>query len=488
MMLTILLLLGLPLLSTGFTARSRSLEKNYVATLVTGAGHLAATLYLLLTLQNPFPAGAWFGIDSLGRFFLLILSHTFFAVTLYSPSFLQRMDKPEYQTSRQLYYPALNSYLLASTLVVATENFGLLWVVIELTTFSLVPMIYFYRSKESLEAVWKYLFLVSLGLVFLLIGIMALGLAAKGAGEHESLVVSDLVRHAAQLDPLWVKISFVFALVGIGAKIGLAPMHPADIDATSNAPGPVAALMAGSLRSTAMLVLLRFYEVACNTSVRAFSQRLLMIAGAFSILVAAVYIWRTRDYKRLLAYSSVEHMGILAIGVSFGAPVALAGVLLHVLAHAAAKGNAFMGAGVLVRKFGTKQITSVTGGIDLLPWSGPLFLIAILALCALPPFGIFRSEFEIVAGGLSAAHDAVAAVFVVLVTVAFLGLSLAANRMLLSPPSPAGDTGPDRGEPSALMVVPVVAGVVALLVLGLHPPGELTGLLARAVSALRGPA
>ena len=199
-----------------------------------------------------------------------------------------------------------------------TQNFGLLWVVLELTTFSLVPLIYFYRSKESLEAVWKYLFLVSLGLVFLLIGILALGVAAKGVGQNASLIVTDLVRDAAQLDPLWVKTSFVLALVGVSAKIGLAPMHPADIDATSNAPGPVAALMAGSLRSTAMLVLLRFYEVASNTSVRAFSQGLLMIAGAFSILVAAVYIWRSRDYKRLLAYSSVEHLGIITLASGVG--------------------------------------------------------------------------------------------------------------------------------------------------------------------------
>jgi hydrogenase-4 component F len=210
-----------------------------------------------------------------------------------------------------------------------------------------------------------------------------------------------------------------------------------------------------------------------------------------------LYLLDQRDYKRLLAYSSVEHMGILAIGVSFGAPVALAGVLLHVLAHAAAKGNAFMGAGVLVRKFGSKQISSVRGGLDLLPWSGPLFLAAILALGAMPPFGIFRSEFEIVAGGLSASRNVGAAILVVGVTVAFFGLSLATNRMLLSSPGQGGSagaaaaTGPAllaRGEPSAWMVAPVAVGLVALLVLGLHPPGELTGLMARAVTQLGGPA
>jgi hydrogenase-4 component F len=204
-----------------------------------------------------------------------------------------------------------------------------------------------------------------------------------------------------------------------------------------------------------------------------------------SLLLAALYLFGQRDVKRLLAYSSVEHMGILAIGVSFGAPVALAGVLLHVLAHAAAKGNAFMGAGVFVRKFGTKHIGSVTGGLDLLPWSGPLFLTAILALSAMPPFGIFRSEFQIVTGGLAASHDAAAVVLVVLVTVAFLGLSIAANRMLLLP---GRDAAIQRGEPSVWMVLPVAAGVIALLVLGLHPPGELLNLLDRAVTALRGAA
>ncbi len=437
MMLTILILLGLPLLSTGFTARSRSLEKNYVATLLTGAGHLVATLYLLLTRQNPFPAGAWFGIDSLGRFFLLILSHTFFAVILYSPGFLQRMDEPEYQVSRRLYYPALNSYLLASTLVIVTQHFGLLWVVIELTTFSLAPLIYFYRSKASLEAVWKYLFLVSLGLVFLLIGILALGLAAKGLGEHAGLVFSDLLPDAARLDPLWVKISFVFALVGIGAKIGLAPMHPADIDATSNAPGPVAALMAGSLRSTAMLVLLRFYEVACNTSVRAFSQRLLMIAGAFSILVAAVYIWRSRDYKRLLAYSSVEHLGIITLASGVGG-AAMLGALLHALFNSFGKIALFFMAGRINRDLQTREIDSVHGLMQRLPWSGFVFGLAFFYIIGTPPFGPFFSELLILRGMIHTQNWLALGIFLVLLMIIFIGMSRAVLRMLQSPEPAAG--------------------------------------------------
>ena len=189
---------------------------------------------------------------------------------------------------------------------------------------------------------------------------------------------------------------------------------------------------------------------------------MLLVFGIASLLLASLYLFGQRDVKRLLAYSSVEHMGILAIGMSFGAPIAVAGVLLHVLAHAAAKGNAFMGAGVLVRKFGTKRISSIRGGLDLLPWSGPLFLLAILALGAMPPFGIFRSEFEIVAGGFRAGGNAAAAVLIIGVTVAFFGLAATTGRMLLQPragaperaaepvPVPAGASGPPMAGPGGV--------------------------------------
>jgi hydrogenase-4 component F len=168
--------------------------------------------------------------------------------------------------------------------------------------------------------------------------------------------------------------------------------------------------------------------------------------------------------------------------------VALAGVMLHVLAHAAAEGNAFMGAGVLTVKYGTKEISTMRGGLDLLPWSGPLFLLAVFALSAMPPSGIFRSEFQIVDGGLAAGHNVAAAVLVVLVTVAFFGLTAASTQILFTPAPrslSAAAAGPaDRGEPSAWMVVPVVAGIAALFILGLHPPGELTDLISRAVTQL----
>lgn len=258
-------LLIVPLLATAGAMWSRSEAINHRVTLLAGVVHLIASLYCLVTQRNSFPAGWWLALDPLGAFFLAILSHTFVLVALYSPRFLRRMEGPEYDRSKRLFYPSLNFYLLANTLVLIVQQFALLWVVLELTTFSLVPLMYFYRTKESLEAVWKYLFLVSIGLVFLFVGILFLGLSARGVVDPFAFTASGLTEAAARLNPLWLKASFIFVLVGLSAKIGLAPMHPGDIDATSNAPAPIAALMASSLRSTAVLALLRFYQVVAAT-------------------------------------------------------------------------------------------------------------------------------------------------------------------------------------------------------------------------------
>jgi hydrogenase-4 component F len=232
---------------------------------------------------------------------------------------------------------------------------------------------------------------------------------------------------------------------------------------------------------------LRYYQIATATLGGGFPRGVLLVFGMLSLLLAALYLIEQRNLKRLLAYSSIEHMGILAIGTAFGAPPAYAGVLLHVWAHAAAKGNAFFGAGVLVRAYRTKEVDRIRGGLDRLPWTAPLFLVAILALSAMHPFGLFRSEFLIVAGGLGSARFAPAVAMVALVTLAFLGLSMATTRLLFVPAvtGPGAASAP-QGEPSAWMVAPILVGVIALLVLGLHPPDALSALIAQGAAELGG--
>ncbi|MGH9017798.1 MAG: proton-conducting transporter membrane subunit, partial [Acidimicrobiales bacterium] len=261
-------------------------------------------------------------------------------------------------------------------------------------------------------------------------------------------------------------------------------------DAHSEAPTPVSALLSGALLATSFYAILRYFQIAVRTLGPTFPRNVLLIFGLASLLLAALYLLSQRDIKRLLAYSSVEHMGILAIGMSFGAPIAVVGVMLHVLAHAAAKGTAFFGAGSVVRKFATKDMAAIRGGVGLLPWSGPMLVAAVLALSAMPPFGIFRSEFLIVSGGLSDPHDTVTAVLIILVTVAFFGLSWFTTQTMLTPEdSPVTSDGtmvavPIKGEVSYWIVAAMVLGLVALIILGVHPPAQLSHLLQRAAGDL----
>jgi hydrogenase-4 component F len=462
--------------------------------LTAGAGVASFALVLALIPDASRRGASYFGfvrVDALSVVFLLATSFLYATVAIYSIGYLRGghgHDASAGYTRR--FSLGLNLFAWSMLAAPLMSNLALLWVAIEVTTVISALLVAVEGTDGAAEAAWKYILIASAGLSIASLGTIFMYYAgAQVLGPHYSMAFAPLLQAGRHLAVTPVRMAFVLAVLGFGTKVGLFPVHTWLPDAHSEAPTPVSALLSGSLLAVSFYAILRYYQVAVVALGPRFPRDVLLVFGVASLLLAALYLLDQRDYKRLLAYSSVEHMGILAIGVSFGAPIALAGVLLHVLAHAAAKGNAFMGSGVLLRKFGSKEIGSVRGGLDLLPWSGPLFLAAILALCAMPPFGIFRSEFEIVTGGLAASHNTPAVILVILVTVAFLGLTLAANRMMLSRPGRTGQAEQlTRGEPSAWMVVPVAAGLVALLILGLHPPGELTGLLARAVSQLGSPA
>jgi hydrogenase-4 component F len=417
-------------------------------------------------------------IDAVSAIFLLATGFLYAAVAVYSVGYLKHRTDERYM---RRFYAGLNLFAWAMLAAPMMSSLALLWIAVEITTVISALLVAIEDTEGAAEAAWKYVLIASAGLgLALLATVFAYFAGSQVLGEHYNLAIGPLIQAGARLPHTPVRLAFLLALLGYGTKVGLFPVHTWLPDAHSEAPTPVSALLSGSLLAVSFYAILRFYQVAAACLGGRFPRDALLVFGVASLLLAALYLFGQRDIKRLLAYSSVEHMGILAIGVSFGAPVALAGVMLHVLAHAAAKGNAFMGAGVFTVKFGSKQISALRGGLDVLPWSGPLFLLAVFALSAMPPSGIFRSEFQIVAGGLDAGNYAAAAALVVLVTVAFFGLTTSATRVLFTP-SPRGLA---RSEPSAWMVVPVVAGVAVLFILGLHPPGELTGLISRAVTQL----
>jgi len=426
-------------------------------------------------------------VDALSAIFLLATAFLYGAVGIYSIGYLRHHGHGSHYARR--FYAGFNLFAWAMLAAPLMSSLALLWIAVEVTTIISALLVAIEDTDGAAEAAWKYVLIASAGLSLALLGtVFAYYAGSQVLGEHYNLAIEPLILVGPHLAHTPVRLAFLLALLGYGTKVGFFPVHTWLPDAHSEAPTPVSALLSGSLLAVSFYAILRFYQFTAAALGSGFPRDALLAFGVASLLLAALYVFGQRDVKRLLAYSSVEHMGILAVGVSFGAPVALAGVMLHVLAHAAAKGNAFMGAGVLTVKYRTKEISAMRGVLDLLPWSGPLFLLAIFALSAMPPSGIFRSEFQIVYGGLAGGNYAAAAVLVVLVTVAFFGLTAASTRMLFTPAPrslSAAAAGPaDSGEPSAWMVVPVVAGVAVLFILGLHPPGELTDLISRAVTLL----
>jgi hydrogenase-4 component F len=424
-------------------------------------------------------------VDAVSAIFLLATGFLYAAVGIYSVGYIKHHGHDDRYARR--FYAGFNLFAWSMLAAPLMSSLALLWIAVEITTIVSALLVAIEDTDGAAEAAWKYVLIASAGLgLALLATVFAYFAGSQVLGEHYNLAIAPLIQHAAGLPRTPVRLAFLLALLGYGTKVGLFPVHTWLPDAHSEAPTPVSALLSGSLLAVSFYAILRYYQFTAVALGSGFPRNALLAFGVASLLLAALYLFGQRDIKRLLAYSSVEHMGILAIGVSFGAPVALAGVMLHVLAHAAAKANAFMGAGVFTVKYGTKQIATMRGALDLLPWSGPLFLLAVFALSAMPPSGIFRSEFQIVYGGLGSGHDAAAVVLVVLVTIAFFGLTTASTRILFTPAprslSAAAALG--RGEPSAWMVVPAVAGIAVLFVLGLHPPGELTDLISRAVTQL----
>jgi hydrogenase-4 component F len=477
-MLAVVLALLIVPLAAGLTSAALPRTAARAITVLSGLACFGLVLALIPAVaHHDLNYVGYLRVDAVSAIFLLATSFLYAAVALYSVGYLKQHE----DLYARRFYAGLNLFAWAMLAAPLMSSLALLWIAVEVTTIISALLVAIEDTDGAAEAAWKYVLIASAGLGLALLGtVFAYFAGSQVLGQHYNLAITPLLLVGSHLPHTPVRLAFLLALLGYGTKVGLFPVHTWLPDAHSEAPTPVSALLSGSLLAVSFYAVLRFYQVAAATLGSGFPRDALLAFGVASLLLAALYVFGQRDIKRLLAYSSVEHMGILAIGVSFGAPVALAGVMLHVLAHAAAKGNAFMGAGVLRAKFGTKQISAIRGGLDLLPWSGPLFLLAVFALSALPPSGIFRSEFQIVAGGLDSGSYAATAVLIIGVTVAFFGLSAAATSMLFTP---ARGTLV-RGEPSTWMVVPMVAGVAVLFVLGVHPPGELTGLIARAVTQL----
>jgi len=460
----------------------------------------AATIHSLLTfLAEGAPPlfNNWLALDALGRLFLCITSFLFLIVSIYSIGYLARERKAEkdvrfdFESSsilsngpESLLTACLLFFLTAMTLVCVSNHLGLLWVAIEATTLASAPMIYFHRRRQSLEAAWKYLLICSIGIALALFGnfLLAVSTATLSGGETE-LLLDDLLLLAPQFQPLWLKAAFIFLLVGYGTKMGLAPLHTWLPDAHSESPSLVSALLSGALLNCAFLGILRSQQILIAAGFASFGQELLIIFGLVSMGLAATFILHQTNFKRMLAYSSVEHMGILALGVGLGG-AGVFGSLFHAINHSLTKAMLFLTAGNIIMKLHTKSTLEVRGLSHSLPVSGALWMAGFLAITGSPPFGTFLSEFTILKAAIEQGHYAIAIGYALILAVIFIVMASIVLRMVQGKPLD-GQEAPYESEPW-LSVAPPIALFGLVLMLGLYIPPFLQRLLVEATRQLGG--
>jgi hydrogenase-4 component F len=454
--------------------------------IVAGA-HLALSVTAFLQ-NSPDTMGTWIGLDALSAIFLLLTSLLFFLVTIYALGYVSRepvTPHKDYEGDsffknepESVFTGSILFLLSAMTVAILSRNIALQWVAIEATTLASAPLIYFHQNRRSLEAAWKYLILCSVGIAMALLGIFFVRMAAEAGEGH--LTIDWLLQDAPGLSHKWLGVAFIFMLVGYGTKMGLAPLHTWLPDAHSEAPSPVSALLSGALLNCAFMGILRLQQICVAAGMGTFGGDLLILFGLFSMVVAAVFILRQVDYKRMLAYSSVEHMGILAIGIGLGS-LGLFGSFLHALNHSVSKALMFLAAGNILTRFHTKDTTKIRGLCHTLPSTGVLWVVGFLAVTGSPPFGTFVSEFTILRACLEQGRWLIAGVYVLALLVVFVGMSSIVLRMALG----KSEEEAVVREPLTSIVPPAVFAVLAVI-LGVYLPGPIAERLHGAAQLLGG--
>lgn len=431
----------------------------------------------------------WLYADALSALTALVTAFVSTVAAVYAIGYL-RVDMREQNRGRgeglahvRHFYALFNLFVLSMLLVPMSNSLGVLWIAIEATALASVFLVAFYGSAEALEAAWKYIIIGSVGIALGLFGtVLTYYAGIHVLGTSFDLNWSSLAPVASRLDPGVMRLAFLFVVVGYGTKTGLAPMHTWLPDAHSEAPSPISALLSGVLLSSALYAILRFFTLATPSLGRAYPSALLLTFGLLSLGVATLLLLRQQDYKRLLAYSSIEHMGIIATGVAFGGTLGLYGALFQLVNHAVTKALLFFASGQVLLKYETKQISEVTGITRVMPVTGTLLAIAGLAITGAPPFGIFASEFTILGAGM--AHGEWVAAFAVLALVAaiFIAFWRHWNGMLFGTPTP----GVALGEVSWISVLAMLTSVVLVVALGVVMPAPLATLLHSAANVLGG--
>ena len=393
--------------------------------------------------------GGLLRVDALTAFMLIVIATVALLTAIATPAHLAAEIAAGRASARTAarYSVLVQLFLAAMAAAVLAADLGVAWVAIEATTIVTAFLVGLRRTRAAVEAAWKYVVICSAGIALALLGLVLLNYAAQQTGSGAGLDWARLVGVAPSLDPGVTRIAVVLLIIGFGAKAGLAPLHAWLPDAHSQAPAPVSALMSGVLLSVAFYAILRIKVIADIALGPEFARALLLAAALASLMVAASLLLAQRDYKRMLAYSSIEHMGLLALGAAAGGPAATAAVLLHVLGHGLVKSVLFLGAGHLLQSTGTSRIDEVRGLAAGQPMLAGCLGVGVLALIGLPPFSIFASELGIARAGFGAGSAALAwatAAALILVVVIAAALINHTSRMLLGEPADTAVPGAAR--------------------------------------------
>ncbi|MBO5680330.1 MAG: hypothetical protein J6T08_01335 [Lentisphaeria bacterium] len=371
----------------------------------------------------------WLGFDDLGMTVLAITSLLFLAVSIHTAFWIPADRHYAHSHShillfgKPVFLPAMMAFLATMSMVIAAKNFGLLWVAVEATTLVSAPLICYHLSPGSLEAMWKYLLICSVGIALALFGTIAMTVAATYANNVHGLDMEAIKNASENLNPAWFKAAFIFMLAGYGTKMGLAPFHTWLPDAHSEAPGSISALLSGALLNCSFLGIIRVLDVT-PADLQDFAHDLLITLGMISLIVAAFFIIRQSDFKRMLAYSSVEHMGLAAILWGLGAETY---ALIHMCGHSIIKMSLFLLAGNILLAYGTRTVSEVGGIFGKLPRNAVLWLTGILLICGTPPSPLFVTEFLLV----KSAGPVLGSVVLLLLFAVFAGMSMVCLNMCM---------------------------------------------------------
>ena len=490
MLIVVALIATLPLTGTLAAAGGAGAITAGYAAVAGAVGSVGLVVVLLVSVlgQGPVSAGSGFVyVDALGAFFLLTVALVVLLASLGSAAYLRAEEQTGALSRFQVrlyfvFFGLFATFMLAS---LATGNLGLLFVLIEGSTLASVVLVGLEAKARSLEAAWKYVIISSLGVTIALVGTLYLFYSGSALQLTDSLRLAwpFLYAHAAELSPPNLRLAFLLAVIGYGTKVGLAPMHTWLPDAHAEAPSPASAMLSAALLNTGMYAIIRFLAIAKVGLGADYVQHVLLAFGFASIVIGALFMVRRGNFKRLFAYSSVEHMGIIAVALGFGGTLGLYGAMLHTLNHAIGKSVLFLSSGDVVLAYRTREVRDVRGLLSALPVTGGVLLLATLAILGSPPFGLFLSELTIVRAGFGLANPALPALLLVLLAVAFFGLARSVTGMVTGPRPEqitAGAAPPQR----VLGALPLVAGLAGLLLLGLWIPGGLDQAIMGAIGAI----